>query len=148
MFPKLFWSIILSVRTMSVLVFSRNSNFTLNIALILIFSLQNRLFQIELKFLLILLFVFITVIIINKWIFCFCRSLLIQLGIYKLLSQAGSYMMVSNYSCLFKIVGYISPFSFIIVPQFYKPHMWPFYSAFSITNQSVKPCNGIWHVIY
>ena len=47
MFPKWFRSIILSVRTVSILVFSRNLNFTLNyIALVLIFSLQNQSFQI------------------------------------------------------------------------------------------------------
>ena len=61
---------------------------------------------------LVLLFVFITVIIINKWI---CRSLLTQLReLQAFVSkynpsklQAGSFMMVSNYSCLFKIVRYI-----------------------------------------
>ena len=55
---------------------------------------------------LVLLFVFITVIIINKWI---CRSLLTQLReLQAFVSkynpsklQAGSFMMVSNYSCLF-----------------------------------------------
>ena len=64
---------------------------------------------------LVLLFVFITVIIINKWICCFCRLLLIQLReLQAFVSkynpsklQAGSFMMVSDYSCLFKIVRYI-----------------------------------------
>ena len=50
-FPKWFWSVMLSVRTVSDLVFSRNLNFypELYIGLVLIFSLQNQLFLIRPK---------------------------------------------------------------------------------------------------
>ena len=72
---------------------------------------------------LVLLFVFITVIIINKWICYFCRSLLTQLReLQAFVSkynpsklQAGSFMMVSNYSCLFKTVVFISDLNSLLL---------------------------------
>ena len=46
MFTKWFWSIILSVRTVTILVFSRNSNFTLNYSLGTHFLIEKKSFQI------------------------------------------------------------------------------------------------------